>query len=362
MKDKIKICYMIHIAWRHIFQRPHILYLQLENDFDTVLIEKIHFKNLLLPKQSKNPQKRVSIFQLPKDGQIKFIRKICDFYNNIIIKHYLNCPVVWVCHPEQFKYIENNYKGKVIYDCMDNYTLLGDETSKALVAQYEKKLIERADIIFATSKKLVELIDEPSKTILVRNGYATDDRSLPIKEVCFKKDYTITYFGSISTWFDFELLDMSLKELNNVKYKIIGPVSSSIEQCYKKDRITFVGPIEHSKLVDNIEDTDVLIMPFVVNDIILAVDPVKLYEYINFGKCIISVWYPEIDRFEPCVYFYKNKKEYVDLLKNLSEQGFPAKFNEKQRRSFLKENSWDARYRIIKTEIDKLFDKGGTFD
>ena len=55
-------------------------------------------------------------------------------------------------------------------------------------------------------------------------------------------------------------------------------------------------------------------MPFVVNDIILSVDPVKLYEYLNFNKNIISVHYPEIDRFSDFVNFYNSNKELISVI------------------------------------------------
>ena len=98
-------------------------------------------------------------------------------------------------------------------------------------------------------------------------------------------------------------------------------------------------------------DYDAPIMQFLVNDIILSVDPVKLYEYINLGKCVISVKYPEIERFEPFVYFYQSREEYIDLIERLSKNGFIPKYTEKQRTQFLEENSWDARYKTIKSKV-----------
>ena len=45
-------------------------------------------------------------------------------------------------------------------------------------------------------------------------------------------------------------------------------------------------------------------MPFILNELIESVDPVKLYEYINFEKNIICIKYDEILRFKDFVYFY----------------------------------------------------------
>ena len=50
-------------------------------------------------------------------------------------------------------------------------------------------------------------------------------------------------------------------------------------------------------------------MPFVVNDLIKSVDPVKLYEYLAFKVPVISVYYPEIKYFKNMLIFIQIKKK-----------------------------------------------------
>ncbi len=50
----------------------------------------------------------------------------------------------------------------------------------------------------------------------------------------------------------------------------------------------FYGPIDDDKLYKNVQNFDCLIMPFKLNKLIFSVDPVKLYEYINYNKPIVS--------------------------------------------------------------------------
>ena len=80
----------------------------------------------------------------------------------------------------------------------------------------------------------------------------------------------------------------------------------------------------------------------------LSVDPVKLYEYVYFGKPIVSVWYPEIARFEPFVEFYRTADELVEVLKRVSTEGYCRKYTERQRLQFLAENSWDRRAEAVR--------------
>ena len=153
--------------------------------------------------------------------------------------------------------------------------------------------------------------------------------------------------------YDYKLLLNSAKKFGNIFYHVLGPIANGLK--FEPDNnILFEGAIEHNKLGEKVKEYDALIMPFTINEIILSVDPVKLYEYINFGKCIISVWYPEIERFRPFVYFYKDETEYMELINMLSAEGFPPKYSEGERRTFLSENSWEARYALIKEKLEML--------
>ena len=143
----------------------------------------------------------------------------------------------------------------------------------------------------------------------------------------------------------------SLEEWNNLEYHLIGPVHKECPKTH--ERIVMEGIVEHNKLSDFVMDYDCLIMPFYVNDIVEWVDPVKLYEYIATGKCIISVKYQEIIRFNNYVYFYSNTTEYFDILRNLIRNGFVPKYNEQQQTDFLAENSWEKRF----VELDAILNE-----
>lgn len=349
----MKIMYLTHVNWFWIFQRPQILALFLEKDFDvTVYSKKVLFKPLL-SKDNKTPRKLKTIIQLPKENTFKFFKLINRLIYSYKLKNVYNFDIFWICHPLQYPDIPEDYKGVVVYDCMDNHASLANEEDKEQVKQLEEKLINRADIVFVSSNYLQEHVLKDKKSFLVRNGYNYTTIVPPMK-ACYKECYTIGYFGTISAWFDIELLRFSLENVGNIQYKLIGPNDTSF---IGENSISLEGVVQHNELGKVIKDFDALIMPFVVNDIILAVDPVKLYEYISFGKCIISVWYPEIDRFSPYVYFYNNPKEFTELLNKLKNSGFKPKYDERQQADFLKSNSWKDRYDTIKKIMVSFMDE-----
>jgi len=120
------------------------------------------------------------------------------------------------------------------------------------------------------------------------------------------------------------------------------------------DRIKFHGVINHDDLYNYVKHLDCFIMPFKLNKLVKSVDPVKLYEYINYNKPIFSVYYDELDYFSQFVHFYSNTNELIDLLKQTIENGFTDKHEGSKRINFLKENSWDIRINQIKHLLDTL--------
>jgi len=262
--------------------------------------------------------------------------------------------------PKQIDCIPEKYSGIVIYDCMDEHSEFVDDMQKqAIITAYEKRLVERADIIFASSDNLKKQLqikyNEQLKTNIhvVRNGYDGNVIKNIKEEIKLQEEYIIAYFGTVSSWFNFEYIEKSLDVFENIKYRIIGPVD--VSNAPKHERIDYVGVVEHAKLYDSVKDVDLLILPFWVNKLIESVDPVKLYEYINMNKNILCSYYDEIARYEPFVYFYNDYKSYIDQLAKLMKEK-KVKYSMHERELFLAENSWRDRAQSIKRIIEAYHD------
>lgn len=357
----MKILYLVHVPWHWIFQRPQILALQLEKDFDcTVVCRRVLFRKITAQHDAM-PQKAVWANLIPGSGKSSLIKKIDRWIYKRVVEKHIDCDAIWVCHPEVSLAIPEEYAGKIIYDCMDHHVAMVPEAERQELYEVEQRLIKRADLVLVSSKKLYEVVPNVQAAKLVRNGYRKST-VLPVKEPMTKATYTLGYFGTISAWFDLQTIWESIEKNSNIQYHLLGPIENGINlhpvmtdsTDIIRKAIIYDGVIEHGQLGAHVADYDALVMPFVVNDITAAVDPVKLYEYIAFGKCIISIWYPEIDRFEPYVYFYRTKEEYIELLESLSKQGFPAKYNTTQQKEFLQENSWEQRCEIIRQALLEL--------
>jgi hypothetical protein len=140
-----------------------------------------------------------------------------------------------------------------------------------------------------------------------------------------------------------------------MEYHFIGPIE--LKNVLIEDRIKFYGTIEHKELYDHVKDFDCFVMPFKINELIQSVDPVKIYEYINFDKPIISVYYKELEYFSNFIYFYSNTEELLELLYQMVNKGFLRKYSNEERVKFLKKNSWDVRVKEIQDLLMKSMKK-----
>lgn len=349
---KERLLYIMGIDWQWIYQRPQIFAEKLARDYEvTVLFPRsVTTGNVKLP-QVQGLEFRI-LWTLPYQEKNALIGKMSAILNAKLFKDINSFQTIYVGYPLYARYIPEGYKGRIIYDCMDNHeALYPDRKRVGKVLEQERRLIDRCDLLVASAKQLQEKVDSVvgyPKSVLVRNGMELQ-KVCKVKPAVLRERYSLCYIGTIAEWFDYDVIRDSLEQMANIDYQLIGPANRKVEH----PGIVYHGPKPHAELGEAIQDYDCLIMPFVVNDIVAAVDPVKLYEYIAFGKCIISVYYPEIERFDSYVYFYESKEEYVELLRELAKEGFPPKYTEEQQKEFLRQNTWDERYRVLKEEIKK---------
>jgi hypothetical protein len=94
-------------------------------------------------------------------------------------------------------------------------------------------------------------------------------------------------------------------------------------------------------------------MPFIVNRLIEAVDPVKLYEYIAFGLPSLAPRYAETERFVPFVNLYNDTDDAITITETLLAKSYSEKSVE-NREKFLLANSWKKRSTQISDAIAKL--------
>lgn len=363
-----KIMYLCPVDWQWIKQRPQFLAEELSSYYDVHAVYPYSNKRKGLQKSRNTSVPLIPFYSLPTlGGKLQLCIKINAYLSKLqmrIIYNKLQPDVIWLTMPWQIDFFPKKLSCKLVYDCMDDYSAITlDRKCVDDLTIKEAELLSKASLIFASSGNLKSLLVKryklsEEKISLLRNGYSgkwhTESVPKRIHSNMSNDTFKIGYFGTVGRWFDFQLLIDSLSINQQVEYHVWGPLESGIT-FPKHDRLFYRGVLEHHHIQQYASEMDALVMPFIVNEIVLSVDPVKLYEYISMGKNILCIQYPEVKRFEPFVFFYNTADEYIEQL-NAVMQSRDTKYSHQDAVNFLSDNSWETRARQVLYLINAMFE------
>lgn len=348
----MKILYLMHVDWNWIKQRPHFLAEELgKNGFDVDVLFIPYQKKFLVDNVAENVSLK-PIKQL-RGRRFSIIRKMNSLLYKIIVKHTLKTKdydYVYITHPSMYV---THLNKKIIYDCMDdNAAFSMSDKKRRRILETEKKIIQNADIVLFSAEYLSKIVIDrigfvPKTYKIINNAIKLPAVTISEKQIIEKKrnddNIIITYIGTVSNWFDLELLRNVQKKYSdkNIIYNLYGPVD------YNADFTGFnlKGPVPHERIFDAMLESDILIMPFVLNDLIKSVNPVKLYEYIYSGKPIISIEYGETIKFSDYIYLYKpsDTDSFINCLNEIKANNYAGKQSLANAQKFVYGNTWAER-------------------
>lgn len=325
----MNILYFSLVNWNWIKQRPHFTaYYLAKNNFQVdyfsmtpLLKQKIKVRNNEYL-NDKNLYLK-DIFVLPFSSKNKLIKKINKMYVKTFFRKTYD--YIILTHPSQYYYLPDHFKKntKIIYDCMDNIPEFYTGKYKDFLVKEEKKLCETSWKITTSSDFLKEKIVEKyginnKKVTTIRN--ATNLRGTQISKIeqLPLKHPNLMYIGTIDEWLDFESLKHIATVNKDITIYLLGPINKIINNIFEKlpSNIVYLKKVEHEEIPKYICSADIMLIPFKVNELIEAVDPVKMYEYLFYGKTVICSYWKELDYFSNYkdLYFYKDSYDFKEVL------------------------------------------------
>jgi len=348
----MKILYLMHVDWNWIKQRPHFIAEGLaKQGFDVDVLYMPYSKQFLV--ENKHEYITLKPIKQLRGRRFSIIRKVNSVIYEFMVRYIIKTKeydYIYITHPSM--YVKKLDK-RIIYDCMDDnaaFPMTSSEKDKILTT--EKKLVENSEIVTFSSEYLSKTVINrigfiPNKYKIINNAIKLPSVDITENKILEKKrsdnDLVITYIGTVSNWFDLELLRNVQKKYKekNIVYNLYGPVD------YNADFSGFnlKGTIPHEKIFDVMLESDILVMPFVLNDLIKSVNPVKLYEYIYSGKPVISIEYGETIKFSDYIYLYKpsNAESFISCLNEISGNNYASKQPLEKAKKFVCNNTWSER-------------------
>lgn len=255
-----------------------------------------------------------------------------------------DCDAVWVGYPVWYGVICHMRGKKLIYDKMDdNIWITRNGLLRRLIMRDEPELIRKADYVFVTAQRFYEEIRPVNPNTFLLPNAVSSDFPIPKEKPRDPQKRVFGYVGTIGHWFDFSAVEAILKADEKNHVILAGPVE---QKGPEHPRISYLGTVPHEKIPELLQSFDVCLYPFLRNELLDTIDPVKIYEYLAMNKPVLSVRSLETEKFGELVSLY----DQAENLKNSARRDFAAPFStEKERLKFVEENCWEKRAaRIIK--------------
>lgn len=231
------------------------------------------------------------------------------------------------------KYANNGFK--LLYEYIDdlNPVLAGTKELPENVKEIHEYVCENVEdaLVITSADRLYEDIINKRKSkknvILSTNGveyehFANTSGIIPnnkqFHQIINQEKPIIGYYGALASWFDYDLLKYLADSCKNINVVLLGiKYDDSFDQSNidKYENIYYLGSIDYKELPNYAQYFTVCTIPFKINEITLATNPIKVFEYMAMGKPIVTTELPECKKYKS-VFVATGKDDFVELVKN----------------------------------------------
>jgi glycosyltransferase involved in cell wall biosynthesis len=231
--------------------------------------------------------------------------------------------ILWVGTPTAASFLDIFDPILVIYNPVDRYSEFSFVDSTK-IARYERHIASRADAIICTAdaiRKDLEPYNSHCFTVthgvdvkhfhsaFQNNGVPEDMKDIP--------GPIIGFIGGLADWVNFDLLLDVANRYPDASLVLIGKTSPEVrglEKLESQSNVYFLGYKNYKVLPEYLKQCTVCLIPYVINERLMAVDPIKLREYLALGKPVVSVDLPEVRKLQDVVYIGDNNKDFVEKI------------------------------------------------
>ena len=237
----------------------------------------------------------------------------------------------------------------IIYDYIDDFSAW---------KPYLKVMVEKADLITMTSSILQEQIktefpDKPN--FLIPNGcdlehFRPHGKSQKPREFAGHNGPIITYSGAWAKWIDHELVEKIATTFKNALVAIIGvEFGSSVNKSIPN--LKYLGYKSYNDLPRYLHHSSVCIIPFLLEQITIATNPIKMYEYLAAGKPVVSADIPEA-RLVPSVHIGTDHDAFLAKINLILKKQLV--FSDEEVYGWLSLHTWEKRFDAISTILKEF--------
>ena len=188
---------------------------------------------------------------------------------------------------------------------LSDYDLMGNALNRKLSRSWERKIIDRANLVITATQGIAEALAQnfdstlPQRTFLLYNGHDEQDYTDLPQARPSSDFYTLSYFGNIYARRSLKYLYQAIAELDkemltprNLRVELYGNFNREVYQeieCSRiKDKISIRPGLSHREALVKMQEADALIL------IINSSSPKgtltsKVFEYLRLARPILAL-------------------------------------------------------------------------
>jgi glycosyltransferase involved in cell wall biosynthesis len=236
-------------------------------------------------------------------------------------------------------------ESRSVYYCVDDFSEWPG-MNQDFVAPMERELIDRCGVLVSTSTALIERMEARGRSAhLLTHGvdadlyasYRGDEHAL-LQHIPRPR---IGYFGLFDERSDQQLLAEIAASMPEVSFVITGPVETGTSRLTALDNFYFTGAVPYGELPSMAHGFDICMLPYRVNKLTNAIQPLKLKEYIATGKPVISTPIREARALSAFIDLAESAEQWIALIaRHLAGKGSRSSADTER---FLDQESWSAK-------------------
>lgn len=267
---------------------------------------------------------------------------------------------LWLFTPDAPELIRPLAPEKVVYCCVDDFAAFSGY-NPGLIAKLEQMTFAAADAVLTTSAPLQEHCRRyHSNAHLVPHGvdfehFAATEGLSPDRipnDLRGIRPPVFGYFGLISDYVDLELIAAAARRRPEWSFVLIGSVRSPVNALNGLPNVHLLGGKPYEDLPRYCRGFDVGLIPFRMNRLTHAVNPIKLREYLAAGLPVVASPMPEVLRYAPAVRTAETLDEFLAAC--AAALGTARGGGARSRRELVRGESWQARVDQVSQIIMRL--------
>ncbi len=255
---------------------------------------------------------------------------------------------LWTFLPTTVGFVGAMGESLSVYYCTDEWSGFS-HLGKEPVAVMEKALCGKSDVVFGTSRPLVERKKPFNKeTHLASHGVdhahfaAALDKDTKIADDLVGLNRPIVgFFGLIENWIDLDLVAYIAEQRPSWSVVLVGRAAVDVSGLSRFPNIHLLGRRPYADLPRYAKGFDVAICPFVTNELTRNINPVKLREYLSAGLPVVAIGIPEATAYPGSCQLVYGKEAFVVACERAIRDDSPAL--REQRSVGMNDETWEKK-------------------